>query len=213
VRKICILWFDCFCFTNNLGFKTILALYLVDFLKFTEDTATTTIHTFVFLAYFFPLMGGALADTLLGKFWTIAILSLVYCVGQVLIAVTAIPGVTGNPTLPSTHSKGHPPHWWGVAIGLVLVAIGTGGIKPCVSSFGGDQFRKDQGDLVSSYFAMFYLSINIGSTISSFLTPLLSDSFGYAVAFAVPAVLLLIAVVIFFAGYKTYTMVIELFIH
>jgi dipeptide/tripeptide permease len=71
------------------------------------------------------MTGGVLSDSYLGKFRTILYLSLVYCIGNVVLAVTALPGVTGTP-----------PHWWGAALGLGLLAIGTGGIKPCVSAFG-----------------------------------------------------------------------------
>ena len=45
-------------------------------------------------------------------------------------------------------------------IGLFLIAFGTGGIKPCVASFGGEQFRlPEQAHLMGSFFSMFYASI------------------------------------------------------
>jgi dipeptide/tripeptide permease len=109
------------------SFKSILPKYLKDYLLFSEDHATALVHAFIFLAYFTPILGGFLADAILGKFWTIVILSLVYCIGQITMSVTAIPSVTNG-------------HWWGCALSLILVAFGTGGIKPCVSSFGGDQY-------------------------------------------------------------------------
>jgi len=176
------------------GFKTILSKYLKDYLKFSEDNATSIVHAFVFVAYFTPLLGGFLADSILGKFWTIFSLSLVYCVGQAIISVTAIPGMTGTP-----------PHWWGCALGLLFVAFGTGGIKPCVSSFGGDQFKEGQTELLMSFFAVFYFSINIGSTLSTFLMPIVRTHYGYAVAFAIPACLLVVATAIFGIGKRSYT--------
>jgi dipeptide/tripeptide permease len=107
------------------GFKAILSLYMHQFLGFSEDNATAAVHAFIFLAYLTPIFGGWLSDSVLGKYWTIVSLSILYCLGQITISVTAIPGVTGTP-----------PHWWGAFIGLILVGIGTGGIKPCVSSKG-----------------------------------------------------------------------------
>jgi dipeptide/tripeptide permease len=87
----------------------------------------------------------------------------------------------------------------------LLVSIGTGGIKPCVASFGGDQFtEKHSPKLLTSYFAIFYMCINIGSTFSSFLTPLTMQYAGYAVAFAIPAVVLLLSSLVFTVGYKAY---------
>lgn len=175
------------------GFKTILALYLHKYLLFSEDHSTTIVHAFIFLAYAFPIFGGWLSDSVLGKFWTIFSLSIVYCIGNIVISITAIPGVTGSP-----------PHWWGVALGLLLVALGTGGIKPCVSSFGGDQFEPTQAELMASFFSMFYMSINIGSTVSTFITPSIRENFGYPFAFGLPAVLLIVATIIFTIGKPAY---------
>ncbi|KAL0485076.1 hypothetical protein AKO1_011808 [Acrasis kona] len=175
------------------GFKTILSLYLLKFLNFSEDDATAGVHAFIFLAYFTPILGGWLSDSILGKYWTITSLSMVYCLGQIVISVTAIPGVTGTP-----------PHWWGALIGLILVAFGTGGIKPCVSSMGADQLSSSKPEVVTSFFAIFYFSINTGSTLSTFFTPLIRNRFGYAIAFAVPACLLCFATLLFVIGYKWY---------
>lgn len=57
-------------------------------------------------------------------------------------------------------------------LGLVIIAIGTGGIKPCVSSFGGDQFNPAHTRMISIFFSLFYFSINAGSTLSMFVTPI-----------------------------------------
>ena len=87
-------------------------------------------------------------------------------------------------------------------IGLLLIAIGTGGIKPCVASFGGEQFKlPEQANYMASFFSLFYASINAGSLISTILTPILrqkTQCFGqdscYPLAFGVPAALMIIAI-------------------
>lgn len=61
----------------------------------------------------------------------------------------------------------------GPMIGLFLIALGTGGIKPCVSAFGGDQFTSDQSHLLQSFFSVFYFAINAGSLLSMLITPAL----------------------------------------
>ena len=76
------------------------------------------IHAFIFYAYAITLAGGIISDSYWGKYKTILYLSIVYCVGDAVLALTAIPGVTGDP-----------PHWWGMALGLFLIGTGTGGIK------------------------------------------------------------------------------------
>ncbi len=86
--------------------------------------------------------------------------------------------------------------------GLFIIAIGTGGIKPCVSAFGGDQFVRPQQDKqLVAFFSVFYFSVNAGSLISTFVTPILREDVHcfnkdscYPLAFGVPAILMIVAV-------------------
>lgn len=87
-------------------------------------------------------------------------------------------------------------------VGLVVIAFGTGGIKPCVSAFGGDQFVRPQQDRqLEQFFSVFYFAINAGSLISTFVTPILRQDvhcFGedscYSLAFGLPAILMVVAI-------------------
>lgn len=91
--------------------------------------------------------------------------------------------------------------------GLYLIALGTGGIKPCVSSFGADQF--DDSDEVekkkkSSFFNWFYFSINIGALIAATVLVYIQTNVGWGWGFGIPAVAMAIAVVSFFSGTRLY---------
>uniref|UniRef100_A0A669CI78 Solute carrier family 15 member 1 n=1 Tax=Oreochromis niloticus TaxID=8128 RepID=A0A669CI78_ORENI len=181
------------------GMRAVLVLYFKYFLKWDEDFATTIYHTFVALCYLTPILGAIVADSWLGKFKTIVYLSIVYAVGQVVMAVSAIQDITdankdGTPDNMTLH----------VAlsmVGLLLIALGTGGIKPCVAAFGGDQFEDHQEKQRSTFFSIFYLSINAGSLISTLITPILrAQTCGihiqqecYPLAFGVPAALMVVA--------------------
>lgn len=178
------------------GFKTILPLYLTDYLKWTEDQATVIVHSFIFLAYFTPIIGSFLADGYFGKFITIFLFSIIYCIGQTTVSLTSIPGVTGDP-----------PRSWGIFIGLALVALGSGGIKPNVSAFGANQFSSKNSALITSFFAMFYLSVNLGSTFSTVITPIVRTYVNYSIAFAIPAFFMFVATVVFIIGYPWYKIV------
>uniref|UniRef100_A0A0P5Y463 Oligopeptide transporter 1 n=1 Tax=Daphnia magna TaxID=35525 RepID=A0A0P5Y463_9CRUS len=184
---------------NFYGMRTVLTLYMKQILDFSEDKATVLYHTFLMLSYFTPIPGAILADTYLGKFKTIAILSCIYAFGSIMLAVAAIPNF-----LPQTGFS---------MTGLLIIAIGTGGIKPCVSAFGGDQFVRPQQDRqLEAFFSVFYFSVNAGSLISTFITPILREDvhcFGddtcYPLAFGVPAILMIVSIVIFVAGKPLYT--------
>jgi dipeptide/tripeptide permease len=95
-------------------------------------------------------------------------------------------------------------------LGLFIIALGTGGIKPCVSPFGGDQFDPYQTRMISIFFAVFYFSINAGSMISTFITPMfratpcLDQDTCYPLAFGIPAVLMITATVVFTIGSPWY---------
>lgn len=150
-----------------------------------EGAAREVFHTFVLGVYFCPLLGGWLADRWLGKYRTILYLSLVYCVGQACLAA-------------STSNKA------GFYLGLFLVALGSGGIKPCVSAFVGDQFDQSNRSLARVVFDAFYWIINFGSFFASLLMPLFLHHFGPAVAFGIPGVLMFVSTVVLWLGRRLY---------
>lgn len=147
--------------------------------------AKEVFHTFAMGVYFFPLLGGFLADRLLGKYRVILYLSIVYCIGQVMLAL-------------SIDNK------FGFYGGLFLIALGSGGIKPCVSSFVGDQFDQSNKHLAKVVFEAFYFIINFGSFFASLLIPPLLKSGHARLTFAVPAILMAISTVVFWAGRNRY---------
>src|SRR5438552_16069641 len=85
-------------------------------------------HTFVSALYFLPIFGAILADAVLGKFWLVFCISIVYCLGHLTLALI------GSPVAHAIEPR------YLLAIGLLLIAIGAGGIQPCVSTIVGDQF-------------------------------------------------------------------------
>lgn len=92
-------------------------------------------------------------------------------------------------------------------VALYLIALGTGGIKPCVSSFGADQFDEtveDEKKKKSSFFNYFYLSINVGALVASSVLVYIQMNVGWDWGFGVPAVAMAIAVVSFFSGTRLY---------
>ncbi|XP_028663900.1 solute carrier family 15 member 2 isoform X1 [Erpetoichthys calabaricus] len=181
------------------GMKALLTLYFIHFLHWDEDLSTAIYHAFSGLCYFTPVIGALIADSWLGKFRTIIYLSIIYVIGHAVKSVGAIPIVGG-----------HTEHVALSLTGLCLIAFGTGGIKPCVAAFGGDQFEEEHKEERRKFFSIFYLAINAGSVISTFVTPLLRGDvkcFGgdcYALAFGVPGVLMAIALVVFLAGSSLY---------
>lgn len=146
----------------------------------TNEQAKVWFHLFLSAAYFFPVLGAIISDVWLGKYPTIIALSIVYCLGHFALAVD----VTRL----------------GLLVGLTLIAVGAGGIKPCVSAHVGDQFGKTNQHLLEQVFNWFYLAINLGAAISTLATPWLLVHYGPHVAFSVPGVLMLIATIVFWMG-------------
>jgi dipeptide/tripeptide permease len=85
--------------------------------------------------------------------------------------------------------------------------MGSGVIKPNISSLMGmtyDQYRPGQESLRTQAFSMFYMAINIGSTLSYLFLPMIRTTWGYSVAFMVPAAAMVVAFVLFAMGKKYY---------
>lgn len=167
------------------GMKAILAIFLVSQFNYSDPKSDATVHLFIALTYFMSIVGGLLADWYIGKYGTILWLSLVYCMGHLCLALFTI-------------------HVNGFLFGLLLITIGAGGIKPCVSANVGDQFDKSNQSLISKMFNWFYFSINVGAFFSTLLTPILYAKVGPRLAFGVPGILMGVATLLFWLGRKKY---------
>ena len=166
------------------GMRSILVVFMVQHLKMAGEDAKAAYHLFASAVYLLPLLGGFLADRYLGKYRTIFWLSLIYCLGHLLLSAAE--------------------NRWAFFGGLALIALGSGGIKPCVSAFVGDQFSSENQHLLSKVFDIFYWSINFGSFFATLLIPYLLVKYGPSLAFAIPGVLMGIATLIFWWGRGEY---------
>jgi POT family proton-dependent oligopeptide transporter len=177
------------------GMRTILVVFMTRYLHCMVDgevnpemsnaQATEYYHLFVAAIYFFPVMGSFLSDIFIGKYLTILWLSIVYCLGHLALAMMGGAGLS-------------PTSW--LVLGLILISVGGGGIKPCVSAHVGDQFGVNNSNLLARVYQWFYFSINLGSTVSTMLTPWLLMKYGPHVAFGIPGILMAIATLLFWKG-------------
>lgn len=173
------------------GMRAILVVFMTQYLMskgsvnpMNENEATTWYHLFSMLNYFTPAIGAVIADVFWGKYKTIIILSVVYVLGHLALAID--------------DSR------IGLSVGLTLIAVGAGGIKPCVSAHVGDQFEEKNKSLLEKIFGYFYFSINLGAAVSTLLIPVLLDDYGPHVAFGVPGILMFFATVVFWMGRKVF---------
>ena len=182
------------------GMKAILVVFMTSYLflmpgatgnePMSNTDAIANYHWFTSAVYFTPILGALISDILLGKYLTIMILSIVYCMGHGVLALMGLGG-------------GIDPGWM-LFLGLGLISFGSGGIKPCVSAHVGDQFGKSNAHLLSKVFSAFYFSINVGAFVSTLLTPWFLEWYGPHLAFGVPGVLMCIATFLFWCGRKKF---------
>ncbi|KAK7860399.1 protein nrt1/ ptr family 8.2 [Quercus suber] len=189
------------------GMSTNLVLYFKNRLHQHSATASNNVSNWSGTCYITPLIGAFIADSYLGRYWTIAIFSIIYVIGMTLLTLSAsVPGL--KPTCSGKEDCHATVAQTAVCfLALYLIALGTGGIKPCVSSYGADQFDdsdEDEKKHKSSFFNWFYFSVNVGALIASSLLVWIQDNVGWGWGFGIPAVTMAIAVVSFFSGTRLY---------
>jgi len=174
------------------GMRAVLVVFMTQYLldgtgapdTMNQEEAKGWFHLFVSAVYFTPLFGALISDSLLGKYRTIILLSLLYCLGHFVLAMD--------------HTR------LGLLLGLGLIAVGSGGIKPCVSAHLGDQFGQSNAHLLSRTFGWFYFAVNLGGFASTLATPWLLQQAGPSWAFGVPGVLMVVATLLFWSGRKRF---------
>ncbi|KAG0418179.1 Peptide transporter family 1, partial [Dictyocoela roeselum] len=129
-----------------------------------------------------------ISDAIFGKFSTIFVLCLVYISGTFFITLGSF--ILSKKVF---------------IFGLFLVSIGTG-MKPLISSFGGDQVSLKN---INRFFRLFYFFINAGATLSLFLVPIISQmkcngSNCYSLSFSIPTLLFFLSIIMFLSGSRLY---------
>ena len=201
------------------GMKAILYVYIVglfmnlhgESLEAARKSSTEVMHLWSAAVYTLPLIGAILADRLLGKYRTILYLSIVYCLGHLALALFE------DPTLQqSLFGEVYIDPLQGLFIGLGLIALGSGGIKPCVSAHVGDQFGRSNWSRLQTVYNAFYFIINFGSAFATILIPIIRgavvdgpDGMRYydgsvGLAFGIPGLLMGLATIFFWMGRKQF---------
>eukprot|EP01128_Nolandella_sp_AFSM9_P000821 TRINITY_DN10945_c0_g1_i1.p1 TRINITY_DN10945_c0_g1~~TRINITY_DN10945_c0_g1_i1.p1 ORF type:complete len:271 (+),score=32.43 TRINITY_DN10945_c0_g1_i1:183-995(+) len=171
-----------------------LFLFLTNDMKVHNETANIILFLFVGTCFVSPLFGGYFADTFLGRFQTIVLFDVVYIVGMVLLVGGTVMGQDAAPYL--------------VYGALLVIAMGTGGIKANVMPFGADQFadisNDDQKQQKQTFFNWSYFMINLGALVSFTGIAYLQQDKGFTYGLAIPAVVLLVSAIVFTIGVKQY---------
>jgi proton-dependent oligopeptide transporter, POT family len=149
--------------------------------------ATERVHLFNAAVYYLPLLGGFLADKYFGRYRTILGLSLFYCLGHGSLAL-----FEGKE--------------WGIYLGLGLIALGAGGIKPCVSAFVADQFDSLDEHGLSKIYGIFYWAVNLGAALAFAIIPAVAENphLGYRWAFGIPGIFMAVAALVYWSGTSLY---------
>ena len=173
------------------GMRSILTLYMVSVLAMSESEAVVVSHLFNACIYILPLFGAWVADRFIGRYRMILFVSLFYCLGHGVLSM--------SDCFQSVESRRMI-----LFVGLFIIALGAGGIKPCVSAFVGDQADGMSSATMTRLYAAFYWSINLGSFFSFLVIPWVRQNWGYGWAFGIPGIFMALATFIFWRGRKLY---------
>ncbi|KAL6906258.1 hypothetical protein ACP4OV_003859 [Aristida adscensionis] len=183
------------------GISKNLVTYLIGELHESNVDAAKNVSAWIGSSFFTPLIGAYLADTFWGRYRTVVVFLSLYVVGMLTLTASTFTRLL----MGSSYSVGV--HRGVAYAGLYLSALGNGGIKPCTSAFGADQF--DGGDSAErvakgSFFNWYYFAINTGSLLSSTLVVWAQDAVGWGVGFGAPAALMASGLAVFVAGRRAY---------
>ncbi|KAK9678305.1 hypothetical protein RND81_11G202400 [Saponaria officinalis] len=198
-------------FCERLAFSGIdsnLVTYLTRQMHQGNASAARMASTWSGTCYLTPLLGAFIADSYWGRYRTISVFSIIYIIGLSALTLSVfLPADRSAESFDSGRPLSTPPKNVVFFVGLYLVALGTGGIKPCVPSFGADQFddtdtreRTKKG----SFFSWFFFCICTGALIASSLLVWIQENVGWGIGYGIPAVCMGVAVVCFFWGTPFY---------
>jgi dipeptide/tripeptide permease len=195
------------------GISSNLVLYLTEKLHQGTVTSANNVTNWVGTIWMTPIIGAYIADAHLGRYWTFVIASVVYICGMCLLTLSVSlpalkPPACGANTIDPTCSQKASPSQLGIFfLSLYILAIGTGGTKPNISTIGADQFDvfdpKERFQKLS-FFNWWMFSIFFGTLFANTVLVYIQDNVGWTLGYALPTLGLIISVVIFVTGTPFY---------
>ncbi|PON57013.1 Proton-dependent oligopeptide transporter [Parasponia andersonii] len=179
------------------------------------SSSSNTVNNFLGISQVSSVLGGFLADAYLGRYWTIAIFTTIYLLGLTGITLCATldvltPNQDNCDQLSLLLGSCEPAKPWQMLYlytVLYITGFGAAGIRPCVSSFGADQFderSKDYKSHLDRFFNFFYLSVTIGAIIAFTAVVYIQMKLGWGWAFGSLAAAMGISNLVFFVGTPRY---------
>ncbi|KAJ9086736.1 hypothetical protein DSO57_1000995 [Entomophthora muscae] len=175
------------------GTRVMLNQYLKAGFGLTEEEAKTYVHLFNGLICMFPIVGGAISDSYLGKYYTLVVFIILSLIGNVLLSVLSIDGLIAQ--------FGKYPRW-AFLLPAIMISLGSGIFKPCIGSLAGDQF--DSKESLDKFFPIFTVVTYAGILMAVIAVPLIKAAYGYPLAYAIPTCTLLLALLVFAGGKRSY---------
>ncbi|OAY75218.1 Protein NRT1/ PTR FAMILY 6.1 [Ananas comosus] len=178
-------------------------------------SSANAVNNFLGISQASSVLGGFLADAYLGRYWTIAIFTTIYLLGLTGLTLCAtmrvfIPNQSDCDQLSILVGACEPAKPWQMLylyVVLYITAFGAAGIRPCVSSFGADQFDEKSRDYkahLDRFFNFFYLSVTIGAIAAFTMVVYIQMKHGWGSAFGSLAVAMGISNAVFFIGTPLY---------
>lgn len=205
-----------FIFANELceklavvGFSTNMITYLQEQLHLPPVMAANTLTNFGGTASLTPLLGAFIADAYAGRFWTIAVSSVIYQIGMAILTISAIlPQLRPPPCSGKEICKQASTGQLGILyFSLLLTALGSGGIRPCVVAFGADQFdEKDpkQGKKMWNFFNWYYFCMGLSILLAVTVIVYIQENIGWGWGLGIPSAAMAISIVFFVMGLPLY---------
>ncbi|XP_023550855.1 protein NRT1/ PTR FAMILY 3.1 [Cucurbita pepo subsp. pepo] len=191
------------------GFNTNMISYLTKQLHMPLTKGANTITNFNGTASLTPLIGAFIADSYVGRFWTITVASILYQIGMISLTTSAVvPGLKPPPCKGGEICEEASGKQLGILyFSLLLTALGSGGIRPCVVSFGADQFDESdpkQGKKTYKYFNWYYFAMGASMLVAVTVLVYVQDNIGWGWGFGIPTIAMFLSIITFVLGYSIY---------
>ncbi|XP_057979419.1 protein NRT1/ PTR FAMILY 5.1 [Malania oleifera] len=189
------------------GIASNLVVYLTTQLH--EDTVASVrnVNSWSGVVWMTPILGAYIADSYLGRFWTFTISSLIYVLGMVLLTM-AVSLKSLRPTCANgVCNKASPSMIAFFYLSLYIIAIGAGGTKPNISTFGADQFDDfdpKEKKVKVSFFNWWMFSSFLGALCATIGLVYIQENLGWGLGYGIPTIGLLLSLFVFYLGTPIY---------